>query len=469
MPTPLRPLCFVAMPFGKKRLRPHGPLVDFDAVFASIRRGVEQARLECLRADLDPSGGFIHRSMYEALVVAELVVADLTASNANVLYEVGVRHGVGQRNTLLVCATDWLAELPFDARPWRVLPYDRAALPNNAAAPDAFADAVAARLRKMAAGEVPDDNPIVQVTGLSRTPSHEKTDLFVKRLEAVGEFGDKVRAALRLPAPEAVAHLDALRDELLAPNLVRQLHTSLLAVYLGYREKKAWLRMVDLARDSRLPRELRSATVVLEQLALAQNRLAEASDDRADETRWRDEALATLQSIPTAEVSSETWGIRGRIHKGHYDLATTRGEDDLATGALTLAIEAYEKGVQADPRDYFPGVNAITLRLSRGRPEDEKALASLLPIVRFAIDRLAEPATDDERYWRTASRLEVAAAERDWASTSATTARLLALRAAPWMRETTVKNLQIQKRARAGEAATVAALDRSIDALTPRP
>lgn len=96
MPQPPRPLCFVAMPFGRKSIEKGGKKIDFDQIFKAICQGVEQAEIECQRADFDPSGGFIHRSMFEALIVAEFVVADLTLANPNVTYEIGVRHGAGQ-------------------------------------------------------------------------------------------------------------------------------------------------------------------------------------------------------------------------------------------------------------------------------------------------------------------------------------------------------------------------------------
>ena len=78
------PMCFVAMPFRKKA--PPGkkkPIVDFDRIATHIQRAVEAEKLEYVKADLDPSGGFVQRQMYERLIVAEYVVADVTFGNAN--------------------------------------------------------------------------------------------------------------------------------------------------------------------------------------------------------------------------------------------------------------------------------------------------------------------------------------------------------------------------------------------------
>ena len=123
MSHPPSPLCFVAMPFGRKPIKSGGPDIDFDRIYEAIRRGVEQAQVDCRRADFDPSGGFIHRSMFEALIVTEIVIADLTLANPNVTYEIGVRHGAGQSNTLLICAERFVKQLPFDLGPLRALTY----------------------------------------------------------------------------------------------------------------------------------------------------------------------------------------------------------------------------------------------------------------------------------------------------------------------------------------------------------
>ena len=116
-----RPLCFVLMPFGVKP-DPMGRAIDFDRVFREvIQPGVEGANLACLRADEEQAGGIIHKPMFERLVLCEFAVADLTTANANVYYELGVRHAVRPFSTVLLFADG--VRLPFDVGPLRGLPY----------------------------------------------------------------------------------------------------------------------------------------------------------------------------------------------------------------------------------------------------------------------------------------------------------------------------------------------------------
>src|SRR5205823_14200936 len=115
------PLCFVLMPFGTKT-DPNGLLIDFDSVYQHlIAPAIREAKLESLRADEEMGGGIIHKPMFERLVLCEYAVADLTTANANVFYELGVRHAVRPWSTVLIFAGG--TRLPFDIGLLRSLPY----------------------------------------------------------------------------------------------------------------------------------------------------------------------------------------------------------------------------------------------------------------------------------------------------------------------------------------------------------
>ncbi|HVF13285.1 MAG TPA: hypothetical protein VM942_01730, partial [Acidimicrobiales bacterium] len=116
-----RALCFVLMPFGRK---PDGAggTVDFDAVYRElIHPAVEAAGLDPIRADEELVGGIVHKPMFERLILCEYAVADLTTANANVFYELGVRHAVRPYSTVLMFAQG--GRLPFDLALDRILPY----------------------------------------------------------------------------------------------------------------------------------------------------------------------------------------------------------------------------------------------------------------------------------------------------------------------------------------------------------
>src|SRR4051795_4424179 len=110
------------MPYGVRRDAAGRHQVDFDSLFAGcIVPAARAVGVDVIRADQETLGGFAVKPMYERLLLAEIVVADLTFSNANVAYELGVRHAARPRSTILMFAA--IATLPFDVAPIRSLPY----------------------------------------------------------------------------------------------------------------------------------------------------------------------------------------------------------------------------------------------------------------------------------------------------------------------------------------------------------
>ena len=143
-----RPLCFVLMPFGKKP-NASGSLVDFDAVYQElIKPAIEEADLEPLRADEEMTGGIIHKPMFERLILCDYAVADLTTANANVFYELGIRHAVRDWSTVMIFAEGG-GQLPFDVAPLRAIPYKL----TSHGTPDEVASISVVIVNRLAAGE----------------------------------------------------------------------------------------------------------------------------------------------------------------------------------------------------------------------------------------------------------------------------------------------------------------------------
>lgn len=68
--------------------------------------------------------GNIHKDMFRELVMADIVVADVSLHNANVFYELGIRHAVRPRSTVLIYTN--IDAIPFDLMTYRYMRYDAA-------------------------------------------------------------------------------------------------------------------------------------------------------------------------------------------------------------------------------------------------------------------------------------------------------------------------------------------------------
>src|SRR5919106_1752725 len=107
---------FVVMPFGTKEQ------IDFNRVYSEyIKPALEVAGFEVFRADEEMRAGDIRSDMFQELLLADLVVADLSIDNPNVWYELGVRHALRARGVIgIKCRRDYM---PFDVYTDRSLRY----------------------------------------------------------------------------------------------------------------------------------------------------------------------------------------------------------------------------------------------------------------------------------------------------------------------------------------------------------
>jgi hypothetical protein len=117
---------------------------------------------------------------------------------------------------------------------------------------------------------------------------------------------------------------------------------------------------------------------------------------------------------------------------------------------LSKAIEAYLRGFEADWRDAYPGINAVTL-MELSEPPDPRR-HELIPVVRYAVGRRIAASQPD--YWDHATRLELAVLARDEQAASAALGDALAAVRESWEPETTARNLRLIREAqeRRGEA-----------------
>jgi hypothetical protein len=399
MTTELRPLCFVLMPFGLKKDPGGGPDIDFEAIYElGLRPGIEDAGLEAIRADEERTGGIIHKAMFERLVLCDFAVADLTTANANVFYELGVRHAVRPATTLAVFVAQ--NRLPFDVNYLRALPYSLAE--GNRFGPDEGAklrSAIAARLmelRALATDGVPTDSPLFQLLTDYGPPdiARLKTDVFRERVEYSNTAKQRLADARRV---ESVAEVAKIEEEL---GTLDAVETGVLVdLFLSYRAVSAYDRM--LALFERMPAALQRTVMVREQYAFALNRL-----------KQRGKALEVLQALVDEHgPNSETYGLMGRIYKDQWTEARTSGNRFAAAGHLDRAIKAYLRGFEADWRDAYPGINAVTLLDIKG---DEPSLAKrdeLLPVVRYSVMRRVGSNKPD--YWDFATLLELSVLASD--------------------------------------------------------
>ncbi len=416
------PLCFVLMPFGKKPAA-EGRLVDFDAVYDQlIQPAIVAAGLEPLRADEEMTGGVIHKPMYERLILCEYAIADLTTANANVFYELGLRHAIRPASTVLLFAQG-LGQLPFDVGPLRAVPYTLGQ-DGKPSANSRDVNSLTAKLRD--ARQMMIDSPVFQLVEGFPDIKRLKTDVFRDRVQ----YSTTLRQKLAQARKEGLDAVRAVEQQLGAVHDAEA--GVVIDLFLSYRAVKGWGDMIALVQKMSSP--LAATVLVQEQLGLALNRAG----------RGVEAERVLLDLLANRGPSSETYGILGRVYKDRWEAALQLGEKVLARGLLDQAIAAYLKGFEADWRDAYPGVNAVTLMELKEPPDARRE--RLIQIVSYAVERRIASGKPD--YWDHATFLELAVLAKEQQKAEAALADALAAVRETWEPETTARNLRLIREAR---------------------
>ena len=281
--------------------------------------------------------GSIHKDMFRELVMADIVVADVSVHDANVFYELGIRHTVRPRSTVLIYAR--IDEVPFDLMTYRYMPYD-------AASPAAAKDQLVQVLRDTLAFEDA-DSPIFELLP-EFVPGVRTTLLGLPRslAEDIEQAREARRAGeLRLIADEVMG----LRFEEAALRAVAQASEHV-GDEIG--AQRAWERIRDVHPDD-LAANYALADIYrrLGNLVLSDQALTRALGSGTLTKTDRAELLAGLGSNSKRRWVREWRGA---------------SEEDKARVALQFqergrSLDFYRRGFDEDLNHLYAGLNALGL------------------------------------------------------------------------------------------------------------
>jgi tetratricopeptide (TPR) repeat protein len=407
-----RPHAFVVMPFGKKK-GGDGSLYDFNAIYQTlIKPALEEAGFEPFRADEETTSGDILTDMFQELLLADLCLCDLSIDNANVYYELGIRHAFRKRGVVHIQAGR--AYMPFDIFNVRTLPYhitpegvpDPAFIKNDI-------QAIARMTRDTWASDRDTiHSPIFNLlTGL-KEPERKalRTPLATGFWREYNEWKERVTVAQR---QKRIGDILLLTEEIQNPLIKEEAigEAGKALSNMGRHE----LALVQYRKG--LEANASNLTFRREE-ALHLNRVG-----RVDEAIVKIENL--LNDFPT---DSEAISYLGRIYKEmwadswkHISDRTKRMKSAFDSYHwLIKAADIYMKGFQIDLNNYYPGVNALTLSTivvhladkfdDKKDPDPDIArIRQNLPELRgaliFGLEALAED--DKADYWTLISLAEL--------------------------------------------------------------
>ena len=419
--------CFVIQGYGRKTDYRDGRVLDLDASYAIIKDAVEAAGLECIRADEIQHSGTIDLPMYQWLLNADLVVADLSTNNSNAVFELGVRYALRPHATIIVAEEQF--QNPFDFSHIAIRRYKHLGEDIGAKEARRFRDELKAAIQAIAA-ERRIDSPIYTFLPTLRPPVDQKAS----DEEVLAPFAP-------VPTPAATEQLPPL-----STMLTRDGGGDTEAVDLNTKQ------LLEQAQKRINDSDFASARVLLEEarkrrptdsFVIQRLALAIYKSKQPDPMTALNDSLEVLRVLkPETCNNPETPGLYGAIHKRLWEI-------NPSPELLDIGITAYARGF-ALKQDHYSGISFAFLldlrareHLKAGQRDDaitDHTLAirmrkDVAQIARAHLERLPEE-KGNEHFWVLVSLWEAALGTGDAVAMAGYEAALRAMKVADWMQDT---------------------------------
>lgn len=438
--TDAKGTCFVVMGFDKKTDFETGRTLDLNKSYKNIiKPAVEAAGLKCLRADEIVHTGVIDLPMYQQLLQADVVVADLSTSNKNAFYELGVRHALRPFTTVIIAEDGIKPPFPFDLNHIVIRQY------HHMGGDIGFDEVM--RFREVLT------KAIVEVIN-KKEPRDPDSPVytFLKGLKAP-QIADAVQEAVQQASKKSSESNEP--DQAMATKDIMT-HSMLMQKVDEAQKNKDWVvakSFLSLARQLKQkegnPQE---DTYLLQRLALITYKSKYPAEKEALE-----EAQNLLKLLePDTSNDTETLGLWGAIHKRLWQL--TRN-----VSCLNQAIRAYERGFYLR-NDYYNGINfAFLLNVRANETIDpaeavadyvqaRRARHEVLSICQKWLEQNPAPQNQDvqttamkeyfnSRYWVIATLGEAYLGLGDEAKAQQAFDEAYQKAPEPWMRESTAEQI----------------------------
>jgi hypothetical protein len=322
------------MGFGKKTDFETGRVLDLDQSYINlIKPAVEAAGLKCIRADEIVHSGLIDLPMYEKLLKADVVVADLSTSNRNALYELGVRHALRPYTTVIIAEEMMMKSPTFDLSHIVIRKYRHLGEDIGVSEAKRFTTDLTAAIQSIMAAEpeLRGDSPVYKFIERLTPPSISSA---VKAAFAAATSTENIAAAATPVHSELMQRVDEAQtrcDWVKTRVLLEQIR--------GMRRDGA--SETSASQQVQNPR----APNVLQRLALATYKSKYPTAEEA--LKAARDLLKLLE--PQTTNDTETLGLWGSVHKRLWELTKE-------SSYLDEAVRAYERGFYLR-NDYYNGIN----------------------------------------------------------------------------------------------------------------
>ncbi|MFB3131926.1 MAG: tetratricopeptide repeat-containing protein [Rhodothermales bacterium] len=332
--------CFVVIGFGMKTDFATGRTLNLDLTYTKlIKPAFDKVGIRCFRAiDINVTGS-IDKLMYNWIYQADFVIADLSTMNANVFYELGVRHAQKRNTTLLMAEKELFKRLPFDLSHTIIYGYEHLGEDIADEEAERFVGLLSSQVQKLLDNPVDEDSPVyVYMPGMDEPEWTDPKEL-IAELEA--KLAERAAFAAQAGSAEP-GEID--------PEAVKKQSLSIIVDSAeAAKKRKDFPTAMGLftAATENDPQDM----FLWQRLALVTYKNKEDdSDEEAIAALKEAEQILAVNCDLHISTDPETLGLAGAINKRLYERT-----DDLEH--FEKAVFYYERGFYIK-QDYYTGINA---------------------------------------------------------------------------------------------------------------
>ena len=308
--------CFVIIGYGEKSSYANGKhrILDLEETYTLLIKPVfDDLGIACYRAIDKNLSGSIDKLMLQEIKNADIALVDISTLNANVMWELGVRHALKPHHTIMICEKEQMKSIPFDISSFVVHQYTHSE--------EGIPFKEVERFRKHLTG-------IIQGL-LSQEPKVSDSPVFT-----------------------------FLEDEFNTAGLVSESNEfygesfdSLLNRAEQAKKQKKFTEATELFNIARAYAEKNMALKDSLSFIISRLALCTYKSEQPNELEALKSARNILEALqPEQSNDIEVLGLTGAINKRLFEL--TDDKDNF-----NIALKAYEKGFEIK-QDYYNGINA---------------------------------------------------------------------------------------------------------------
>ncbi len=316
--------CFVIIGYGKKTSYINGKarLLDLDETYTVLIKPVFDAlNIPCYRAIDKNVSGSIDRLMLHEIKNADIAIADISTLNANVMWELGVRHALKPLHTIMICEKEQMSSIPFDVHSFVIHSYTHSE--------EGIPYREVERFRKYLTESV--------TKLLSQDPPVNDSPVFTFLEEELLNTSNKNSAMESSNAPESGTNTESFADIMNKAEAAK--NNKDFATALEALKTARSMASQNMALKDNVP------------LVVSRQALCTYKSKQPNELEALVNAKIILDELkPLQSQDIEVLGLSGAINKRLYELTKD-------TTYLDNAILSYDKGFQYK-QDYYNGINA---------------------------------------------------------------------------------------------------------------